>query len=621
MRVSRVHSASARKERVAARRSLANADIDVKSLLRRSKARRNPKTAKQIPQITDSILAIARQRRTASLAPGSAANPFNHFPKVPDGVIPGGKPQVAKLAMDSQQDLTFPQVWAAAAFQSGAVAYGSAWDEGLAFPGYAFLAALTQRPEYRRLSEIIATEMTRKWIKVHSIGDEEDDQKLEKIRQLNDELDRLRVRDHFRTVCEQDGFFGRSHLYLDTGSTDDREELMTPIGDGRSEASRNKFAGQKNFLKALIPVEAVWTYPTTYNSNDPLKPAWYNPSMWYVMGKQVHSSRLLKFVGREVPDLLKPAYSFGGLSLSQMLKPYVDNWLRTRQSVADIVSAFSIFVLETDLSESLSLDGQQLFARMELFNLCRDNKGLMALNKETEGFQNVSAPLGGLDSLQTSTQEHLCSVSGIPIVKYLGIQPNGMNASSEGELRAFYDWIGAFQEKFFRQNLTTVIDFVQLSIWGEVDQDLTFSFEPLFSLNEKEQAEVNKIESETDEKYAEAGIVSQEEVREKIASRPQSGYNNLDTSDVPDLLEEEEEGLEPHAGAVHLAEGEEDKGEEKKGEDDEPGGGLKKDFLKGQNPLNKDHLKGKNPLNKDHLKGQNPLDKDHLKNRVKDEVE
>ncbi|WP_198327721.1 hypothetical protein [Mesorhizobium sp. WSM1497] len=36
---------------------------------------------------------------------------------------------------------------------------------------------------------------------------------------------------------------------------------------------------------------------------------------------------------------MKPTYSFGGLSLSQMVKPYVDNWLETRQSVNDIISA------------------------------------------------------------------------------------------------------------------------------------------------------------------------------------------------------------------------------------------------------------------------------------------
>ena len=569
-----------------ARRSLADAPLDAQSLLDRARQRREQKTRiRPVAEVTDAVIARARQRRKASLAPGQPANPFRFPDAPPKGVIPE-----PKLAMDQQSDLSFPQIWAAAAYQSGAVAYGSAWDEGLAFPGYAYLAALTQRPEYRRLSEIIATEMTRRWIKVQAVGDD-DDEKAERIRELNDELDRLHVRDHFRAVAEQDGFFGRSHLYLDTGSSDDRDELLTPIGNGRNELSRSKFSGQRGFLKRLVPVEAVWVYPTNYDSNDPLKPNWYAPSTWYVMGKQVHASRLLRFVGREVPDLLKPAYSFGGLSLSQMLKPYVDNWLRTRQSVADIVSAFSIFVLSTDLSESLSADGQQLFNRLELFNLCRDNKGVMAINGDTEQFQNVSAPLGGLDSLQTSTQEHLCSISGIPVVKYLGIQPNGMNASSEGELRSFYDWVGAYQEKFFRQHLTTVIDLVQLSLWGEVDQDITFGFESLWSLDEKAQAEINKIDAETGASLVDTGVVSPEEERERLAADPNSKYQSLDASDVPDLREEEEAGLVPEGGGRATAElvegGEEPKESEDEG--DEPA--LSSSYLKGKNPLSRDYLR------------------------------
>ncbi|MGF6605041.1 hypothetical protein P3T23_009802, partial [Paraburkholderia sp. GAS448] len=48
--------------------------------------------------------------------------------------------------------------------------------------------------------------------------------------------------------------------------------------------------------------------------------------------------------------MLKPAYAFGCLSLSQIAKPYVDNWLRTRQSVSDLLHSFSTMVLKTNLA-------------------------------------------------------------------------------------------------------------------------------------------------------------------------------------------------------------------------------------------------------------------------------
>ena len=43
----------------------------------------------------------------------------------------------------------------------------------------------------------------------------------------------------------------------------------------------------------------------------------------------------------------------------------------------------------------------------------------------------------------------MAAISRIPLVKLLGIQPAGLNASSEGELIAFEDWIASFQRSCF----------------------------------------------------------------------------------------------------------------------------------------------------------------------------
>jgi hypothetical protein len=121
---------------------------------------------------------------------------------------------------------------------------------------------------------------------------------------------RFGVKNAFRKGIEVDGGFGRSHIYLDTGQTDDRDELKLPLGNGTNAMSKAKVG--KGSPKRIRVIEPVWTYPSRYNATDPLKPDWYKPSSWFVQGKEVHSTRLLTFIGREVPDLLKPAYSFGG---------------------------------------------------------------------------------------------------------------------------------------------------------------------------------------------------------------------------------------------------------------------------------------------------------------------
>jgi phage-related protein (TIGR01555 family) len=493
---------------------------------RKTKKSLTPK-AKQI-KIREDVLAKAAKKEQRLIEQIDISRLFS-ITKPPPGVVPEG---AATLGMDSCISSSIN--WATGAF-------GSAFAEGQLFLGYSYLAELAQRPEYRVITETIATEMTRKWIKVQATGDED---KTEKVKQLESELERLKVREAFKKCVELDGFFGRGHLYLDTGKTDERDELKTPIGDGYNDISKVKI--KKGDFKRLMAIEPVWTYPTNYNSADPLMPNWYKPEMWFVMGKEVHASRLLTFIGREVPDLLKPAYSFGGLSMSQMAKPYVDNFLRTRQSVSDLVHAFTVFALMTDMQSSLSGgNGDDIFSRAELFNRLRDNKGLMLLNKDSEDLKNISAPLSTLDNLQAQSQEQIASVSGIPLVKLTGISPAGLNASSEGEIRVFYDKIAAYQEAFFDANLKRVFGIAQLSLWGKIDPDLSYSFVELWELDKKEKAEVKKIEAETGAIYVESGTIDQSEERKRIASDPETPYPGLDPDELPDLKEEEAEGLDP----------------------------------------------------------------------------
>jgi uncharacterized protein len=466
-----------------------------------------------------SALALSRTRRKAGQEPGAIPVVFRP-PQAPPGVIPKG------CDMANDQALSEVNAWA------GAQAAEGAWYGGQAWLGYTYLSELAQKPEYRRISEVLATEATRKGIKLTSTATDADS-KAERITQLAAEMVRLDVQGAFRKLVELDGFFGRSHLYLDTGDTDDPEELITPIGDGCDEVSANKFAGRTGFLKALRPVEPVWVYPARYNSMNPLTPDWYTPTNWYVQGVEVHGSRLLTFVGREVPDLLKPTYAFGGLSLSQMAKPYVDNWLRTRQAVADLVWSFSVRGLKTNLAALMAQDGDQLLNRAALFANMQNNQGLMLLDKDTEDFFNISTNLGSLNDLQAQAQEHMASVTGTPIVKLLGIQPAGLNASSQGELTVWYDWVEAFQEKFIRSPLTSIIHFIELSLWGETDPEIVFTFESLRALSGLEESTVKKQDADAAVELIGAGVLAPEEVRRRLAADPDSGFDGLDVEEAP----------------------------------------------------------------------------------------
>src|SRR3954469_20976803 len=135
----------------------------------------------------------------------TVAHPYK-LPEPLPGVVPEGAGG-AEMAMDYD-----PGISAAYGFSAAAVRH-----EGLGFMGFPYLAELTQRPEYRRGAEILAKEMTRKWIALTYDGDGD---KAKALKLIESDLERYKIQDLFRRAAELDGWYGRSHIYIDTGEGD-----------------------------------------------------------------------------------------------------------------------------------------------------------------------------------------------------------------------------------------------------------------------------------------------------------------------------------------------------------------------------------------------------------------
>ena len=408
-----------------------------------------------------------------------------------------------------------------------------------AFKGYQYLAQLTQLPEYRKFAETLAKEMTRKWITITSKGD---DDKTDKISKIIDAMDRLKVKEHFRTMAEYDSLYGRGQLFpefkLKSGplSSEDEEELKTPLVMASAKIG-------KGSLQGFRAIEPVWTYPSAFNAQNPLAADYYKPTAWYVMNKTVHRTRLLTFVSRPVPDLLKASYNFGGLSMSQMAEPYVNNWLRTRDSISDMIHSYSTSGIKTNLQNFMAdpNDSSELVSRAEAFTLFRDIKGLFMIDKDSEEFFQYNTPLSGLGELQEQAQGQQCMVSNLPPLVLFGVAPSGLNASGQGEMEVFYNYVKGQQETLYRDPLNTTIEIIQLSEFGVIDPDITFDFVPLKEMTAKEISDINKTNSDSDVAMVNAGILSPEESRSRIAADINSGHNGIDVEDMPEIEEPEAE--------------------------------------------------------------------------------
>ena len=204
----------------------------------------------------------------------------------------------------------------------------------------------------------------------------------------------------------------------------------------------------------------------------------------------------------------------------------------------------------------------RLFDRVDAFNAMRNNRGTMVIDNDAETLTNIAVPLGTLDKLQAQSQEQMASVAQTPLVKLLGITPSGLNASSDGEIRVFYDSIHAIQEHLFGVPMMTVIKLAQLDLGYDIDPDIGYKFLPLWELDEAAKAAVRKTNADSDGVLVEAGILHPEESRQRLASDPESPYSDLDVEDVP---EPEDLGEADVSAASNPAKSAEPRAEERSG--------------------------------------------------------
>lgn len=432
-----------------------------------------------------------------------------HYPiqpvQLPTGVVPAG------MAMDALPIAGGNDIWG----------YLNISFPGGGFPGYPYLSSLATRAEYRAFASAISTELTREWLELVSTSG--DDSKNDKLDELSAFFDEIKLRGTVQRAAEHDVLFGRGQIFIDIEGADRKTPLIL---DHRTVA--------KGSFKRVCAVEANWTTPKMYNALDPTAPDFFRPSVWFLLGQEVHASRLQTVITRPVPDLLKAAFNFGGISLSQLAEPYVDNWLRTRQSIADLINNFSLTALKTSMDQVLEggePDG--LLERLQLFTQMKSNKGLMVLDGDREDLVQFNTPLSGLSELQSQALEHMCTASRIPAMVLTGISPTGLNASSEGEMKAWDNWISAQQEAYWGEAIATILKVAQLSLFGEIDPEITFHFLPLHQQTPKEIAEINEIQQRIDTNYIASGVLAPEEVREHLARDVDSGYQGLDLEMMP----------------------------------------------------------------------------------------
>ena len=238
---------------------------------------------------------------------------------------------------------------------------------------------------------------------------------------------------------------------------------------------------------------------------------------------KIHHSRVLRFVGRELPHNEAIRENFWGASELEHIWEELQKRSATSANIAQLVFQANVTTLKMgEMGEDLAFgdeDAQSaLMQSMAWQNRFRTSYGLQLMSRE-DSMENHSYSFGGLSDIYKSFMMDMAGAAEIPATKLFGRSPQGLNATGEADLRNYYDMIAQMQERMLRPALEKLLPVMAISCWGYVPEDMEIVFEPVMTSSPAERAElVQKMSQDVIEGYK-AGLLTKEQALEELKSR------------------------------------------------------------------------------------------------------
>lgn len=302
--------------------------------------------------------------------------------------------------------------------------------------------------------------------------------------------------------------------------------------------------------EGIVQVDPYWCSPllSVEAASDPTSPYFYEPEWWIIQGRKFHRSHLVIFRTGEVPDILKPLYLYGGVSVPQRVYERVYAAERTANEAPQLAMTKRTIVQNTDLT-AFYAQPTEAAQHMEHWAYYRDNYGIKLADSDDQVTQHDTS-LADLDAVIMSQYQIVAAIAGVPATKLLGTTPKGFNATGEHESLSYHEELESIQFQ-----CTELVDrHHALLLRSEIEPRmrlpagslrLEVDWNPVDSPTAREYAEINKINAETDTALVNIGALDALDVRQRLRSDNSSGYTDLsqqldpldtDLSEVDDLL-------------------------------------------------------------------------------------
>ena len=235
---------------------------------------------------------------------------------------------------------------------------------------------------------------------------------------------------------------------------------------------------------------------------------------------RVHHSRVIRFTGRELPEIERQAEMYWGESEIEALYRevvYHDNVSANMVGLTFQANSNTMEVkgLEQLLSVGSSQAQRRFWDVLQAQSVMASNFGVRLVEQGTK-LTNTQYTFTGLQEVYESMCLNLCGASHYPMTKLFGRSPSGMNATGESDLRNYYDYVDSQREAKLRPALQKLLPVLAMSAWGFVPDDLDFTFPPLWTPTAKELAEIAKGKAEAIVTGYQAGLLNVDTAQKEL---------------------------------------------------------------------------------------------------------
>lgn len=376
--------------------------------------------------------------------------------------------------------------------------------------------------------DIFAEDMTRKWR-----GYKGDKEKLDEFIKAEQ---RFGIKKHSYDAIKWARLYGGAAI-IPIFKSDTTEKLAKPLIIEKI---------RKDDLKKFIVVDRTRINGTGFVQNDPLADNFGYPEFYSVNGNvnKIHYSRVFPFYGIDLPYDAKQHNNYWGDSVIQRMYETINDASTTFHSTAMMMLEMVTDIVKIpNLSSLLATeeDTQSMIDRFNLMKLLGSVSQLKILDIEEE-YERHQIQLPGVNDIITQFLTMVSAAANIPVTRFIGTSPRGMNATGESDLEIHYENVHSKQENELRPMMDSIDKIIQMSTFGALIDNYSFEFLPLYMQDDKELAETSQINASGRQLYMTDKILPKATVAKKLVDEgwdiPQDHISKLEEYDANVEIEE-----------------------------------------------------------------------------------